>query len=292
MKYFIGLTSKSPYLISHQPTVPIPYKPLEICLTSKENILHVIPILTRWAICVSSTTETDFGRIHMEEFYDVDENHVDYRSNVDTSRPFRSVKEAVAVFGERFLVGEIYSSKKPFSFPEKETPFFSPSQKVDKESWSRHSSPSYGQNMTLSDTVKKLKAELEETKAELKLLKEKEFDTEVALATLNAELHESMSKLAQVDLVASSSTPVRGVGDVTTRDDQEEKREKRTSSQSLRQILNVGQNEGLFWGKKKGKKVVKKKPIIPLVGGLFSGKKGTSTSMYSSLHSSSHLHWK
>ncbi|XP_075477659.1 WEB family protein At1g75720-like [Primulina tabacum] len=216
----------------------------------------------------------------MEEFYNVDENLVDYRSNVDSSRPFRSVKEAVAVFGERFLVGEVYSSKKPFSFPEKEAPFFTPGQKVYEETWTRHSSPSYGQNMTLSDTVKKLEVELEETKAELKLLKEKESDTEVALAMLNAELHQSMSKLAPVDLV-------RGVGDVITRGDQEEKRERRTSSQSLRQILNVGQNEGLFWGKK----VVKKKPIIPFVGGLFSGKKRTSKSMYSSLHSSSHLHW-
>ncbi|XP_073026932.1 WEB family protein At3g51220-like [Primulina eburnea] len=220
----------------------------------------------------------------MEEFYDVDENHVDYRSNVDTSRPFRSVKEAVAVFGERSLVGlgEIYSSKQPFSFSERVTPIFSPSQNVCKESWS-----SYGQNISLSDTVKKLEAELEETKAELKLLKEKESDTEVALAMLNAELHESMSKLAQVDHLASSITPVRGAGDMITKDGQEEKRESRTSSQNLRQILNVGQSEGLFWGKK----VVKKKPIIPLVGGLFSGKKRPSTSMYTSLHSSSRLHW-
>ncbi|KZV48666.1 WEB family protein [Dorcoceras hygrometricum] len=227
----------------------------------------------------------------MEEFYDVDENHVDYRSNVDVSRPFRSVKEAVAVFGERIMVGEIYSSKQPFSFPEKETPIFSPSPHV---CLLKHSSSGRGQNdASLSDTVKKLEAELEETRAELKLLKEKESETEVALAVLNAELHESMLKLAQVDLAISGS-PVRGVGDTITRDDadQEEKRESRTStSQSLKQILSVAQNEGLFWGKKKGKKPVKKKPIIPLVGGLFSGKKGTSTRMYTSLHSSSHMHW-
>ncbi|KAL0422249.1 UNVERIFIED_CONTAM: hypothetical protein Slati_3247800 [Sesamum latifolium] len=140
---------------------------------------------------------------------------VDYRSNVDTSRPFRSVKEAVAVFGERFLAGEIYTPK-PFSFPRKETPFFAPSPVVEREPqhWSHSSSSPRGSSSSndtaLSDTVKKLEAELENTKAELKLLKERESETEVALASLNAEVHKNMSKLALAEAAVAARAAGRG----------------------------------------------------------------------------------
>ncbi|KAA8545479.1 hypothetical protein F0562_020263 [Nyssa sinensis] len=119
---------------------------------------------------------------------------IDYHSTVDTSRPFTSVKEAVAIFGERFLVGGIYSPK-PSPFPKQETSWkFSPSPKKMTKDDGDH---------TVAETLKKLEAELEETKTELKLLKERESETEVALASLNAELHKNMSKLAQAEATAA-----------------------------------------------------------------------------------------
>ncbi|GFQ01627.1 WEB family protein at1g75720 [Phtheirospermum japonicum] len=207
------------------------------------------------------------------------------RSTIDTSRPFRSVKEAVAVFGERFLVGEIYNPK-PFTFPKKETPFFSPSP-----SPMNSSIYSYETTTPLSETVKKLEAELEDTKNELKLLKERESETEVALASLNAEIHKNMSKLqaeAEVATAGRSGDVADGASMVIR--EEEKKRDaylKGTNSKKLAQILSIGEEEGLFVGRKKEKKVMKKKPIVPLVGSFFSRRKGASTA--SSLHSP--LHW-
>ncbi|KAI4296196.1 hypothetical protein L6164_036172 [Bauhinia variegata] len=180
---------------------------------------------------------------------------LDFSSTVDTSRPFSSVKEAVAIFGERFLAGEIYPPKPFMDITTKQdthSQMFSPSPMKPKEDNDNNNNKS-----AFSDTLKKLEAELEETKVELKLIKEREGETKVALATLNAELHKNISKLVQADQI---------------RDNNEEKKRDQLikDSQTLAQIMSLGENYGK-------RKVMKKKPIIPLVGDLFSKKKGSAT---------------
>lgn len=180
---------------------------------------------------------------------------VDYSSNVDTSRAFRSVKEAVEVFGERFLTGEIFlpSPKPPFTLPKQETPS-SKSTHSSQTSWKSCSSSQEIEEEPLSlhvKSLKKLESELEETKKELKLLKDRESETEVALASLNAELHKNMSKIAKAE-AAEKAAVLR-------------------SSPSLAPMINGGGGK-----KTKDKKVVKKKPIIPLLGDLFSKRRGKS----------------
>lgn len=198
----------------------------------------------------------------------------DFSSTVDTSRPFSSVKEAVAIFGERLLVGEIYSqSPKPYSETSSTAPYYSPSMSIKRESsWRSMSSPppispniksssKEEKNDTLFDTVKKLEAELEKTKEELKMLKERGSETEVALATLNAELHKNMSKLAQAEAAAAGKAAktvrfeiereinMNNIGEEN--EEEEEEKIKKRNSQTLAQIISLGENDHLFGRKKR-----------------------------------------
>ncbi|XP_039054884.1 uncharacterized protein LOC120197417 [Hibiscus syriacus] len=144
------------------------------------------------------------------------------RSNVDTSRPFRSVKED------------------------------------DRES----------DQQGVVDMLKKLEAELKETKAELRLLKERKTETEIALASLNAELHRSMSKLAQVEEAAAAAkrTPPQPATSTLRKTTLGFELMKRMGNQ-----MAVCEIKCLFEGKRK-MKLLKKKPIVPLVGNWISKK--------------------
>ncbi|KAI9195695.1 hypothetical protein LWI28_017237 [Acer negundo] len=216
----------------------------------------------------------------------------DYSSNVDTSRPFRSVKEAVAVFGKQLLVGEIYSPK-PFSYSPPRNKqeiitswkYYSPSQSPQLNPREDHVDQS-----EFSESLKKLEAELEETKMELKLLKKRESETEIALATLNAEFHKNMSKLAEAEAAAAKSVRMNASAEREIREERmrEMMMTRMESSPTLAQILSIGEND--FEGEKERKMTMakkKKKPIVPLVTDLFFfKKKGSSNTLENPLYAS------
>ncbi|KAK1440367.1 hypothetical protein QVD17_06192 [Tagetes erecta] len=189
---------------------------------------------------------------------------IDYSANVDSSRAFRSVKEAVEMFGERFLTGQIFlpSPKPPFTLPKQETPSWK-STESSQTSWKSCSPPreTVEPPMLLVNSLKKLETELEETKKELKLLKERESETKVILASLNAELHKNMLKIAKAEEDEKVAAPV----------------------------VNGG---GERW-KMVDKKVVKKKPIIPLLGDLFAkrNRNKLNVSDPNQVYASSKMHW-
>ncbi|KAI9121809.1 hypothetical protein K1719_007199 [Acacia pycnantha] len=260
---------------------------------------------------------------------------INFASTVDTSSAFRSVKEAIAVFGERILVSS------PLPSPAA-TSAITPTKPIKREnSWRFTSSPvtsttiteikgedckediiSYNydhhhhhhhqdddNNKGLLETLKKLEVELEETKKELKLLKERERETEVALATLNAELHKNMSKLAQAEAAAAGKAAAKTVrfderlndyrdlnddnnnGEIKREEEVVKKNKKK--KETLAQILSVGERSESYNylgnnGKMKERKMKNKKikPIIPLVVDLFSKKKGSPSSHHNPLYAS------
>lgn len=117
---------------------------------------------------------------------------------------------------------------------------------------------------------------------ELKLLKKRESETEIALATLNAELHKNMSKLAEAEAVAAKNAVVN--------EDEKKVRElmmmrmDSRSSQSLAQILSIG--DGNVNMEKK------KKPIVPIVTDFFCFKAKTgSRSLQNPLYASSRMYF-
>ncbi|KAK9129531.1 hypothetical protein Sjap_010018 [Stephania japonica] len=191
------------------------------------------------------------------------------RAEIDTRAPFQSVKEAVLLFGERVLAGEVYANK------------------------IREMRAENGNSGTRLGTVT---AELEETKHSLQKAKEEGMLMEYCLTNLKKELEQTKSELEQIkareleklkidsemeDLKfiehpiemedsAWSTTP-----DESGLDFQKKRYVKFASPPSLAKVMtpDEGAHQQVLERHPSLKKK-KKKPLIPLIAGLFSKKRG------------------
>ncbi|CAO2836472.1 unnamed protein product [Amaranthus hypochondriacus] len=250
-------------------------------------------------------------------------------STVDSSRPFPSVKQAVAIFGERVLLKQFHSpspskpplksengtSHNPSDSSAYEPPTPSPPTPTCSSTISSISSPlpvkqtaseirtspetqtpnndnnhNHGKIVHGNDLVmmlmvlKRLESELQETKMEVKLLKERESETEVALASLNAEFHKNMSKIAKIEAAQASKSAAKSVtlvDEIQSGIKENEERKKcevmvknsNVDSPTLAQILRITDYDSYFGDTNYIKKSMKKKPIIPLLTDLFIWRK-------------------
>lgn len=246
----------------------------------------------------------------------------DYRSNVDSSRPFRSVKEAVAIFGERLLAGEIAMPLAPqvtkppdsnvmspggetFDHLASDKPMREEEEEDQQQQQQQQEGEVDGDEEVLGNGLKKLEADLEEMKRELRILKERESETEIALAALNAELHRNMSRLARAEAVQAKVKAVATRSSSTLGAVHEYHPHDRiidtnpnffptiaqilsTAEDRKKKKKNKNKRQGYYGGVLTGP--MKEKPIVPLVGDLFSWMKKTSdSSFHNPLHSSPHL---
>ncbi|KAL2943132.1 Cytoplasmic dynein 2 heavy chain 1 [Bienertia sinuspersici] len=208
-------------------------------------------------------------------------------------------KEVVSAYHEPATPSPV-NRNKGVSAPQ--TPSISSSKEV--ESSPIHGNPNHGKTVHGNDLVmmlmilKRLESELEETKKELKLLKERESETEVALASLNAELHKNMSKIARAEATEAAKAAAKSGTllhdgnqemDSKSKDHQErngyhdEVMIKHVDSPTLAQILSITDYDCYFENSNKLKKKMKKKPIIPLLTDLLPWwKRSQSPSRYQS----------
>ncbi|XP_068646971.1 WEB family protein At1g75720-like [Aristolochia californica] len=195
------------------------------------------------------------------------------RAEIDTSAPFRSVKEAVALFGEKVLAGEVYANKL-------------------KEIQTTISENGHGQSMLGTIT-----AELEETRESLKKATEAGEQMASSLTSLKEELEQTKRELLQLKAKELEKLPVeteiedlKFVENAISLDinrqlpsegiEFERKRCVKFSSPPLAQAIDSAERDDIRLERHPSLKKKKKKPLIPLIGEFFSRKKATQEGVF------------
>jgi hypothetical protein len=132
-------------------------------------------------------------------------------------------------------------------------------------------------------SIRKLEAEVAETRQEVAQLRKRENEMEMAVASLNAQLHRGLSKLAEMeaDRAAAARRSIGGDTDVvsTLRSERWGGGDKLGASEylpSFSHALSLGEIDDAELMGSRRRKAQKVKPIVPLIGDiLFSKRKST-----------------
>ncbi|KAG6481625.1 WEB family protein At1g75720-like [Zingiber officinale] len=176
------------------------------------------------------------------------------RAEIDTSAPFRSVKEAILLFGEKVLAGEIYASRL--------NQFRATANRGEHE------------GARLSCVV----TELEEARRKLAKANEERSTLKCCLASLQAELEITRLELAQLKAEDGHERRIKDIGEVeveaestNSRAVEFQKRRRVAYPPAVREEQALLQRQSSVMQEEE-KKSKKWQQLFPLIAGLFAKK--------------------
>ncbi|KAE9603534.1 hypothetical protein Lalb_Chr11g0061941 [Lupinus albus] len=186
------------------------------------------------------------------------------KAEIDTRAPFRSVKEAVSLFGDKVLAGELYANANKLKQMQ------SGDVAAELEETRENLQRAKEESMLMAHCMSSLQEELQRTKEELQQLKERE--------TLNHHHHPLESEIEDVKFVENLTR----FESKSCRFNDEEFQKKRyvtfANPPSVSHVMlppHHGRGLEKLERHPSLRKKNKKKSLIPLIGAIFSRKKGS-----------------
>ncbi|XP_011083532.1 WEB family protein At1g75720 [Sesamum indicum] len=195
------------------------------------------------------------------------------KAEIDTSAPFRSVKEAVMLFGERVLAGELYANK----LKEMRDGMMDETETSELEQTKQSLRKAREESMQMAQYLSSLQQELQETKMELQRLKSGAFDRYAQLELEIEDLKFIEDYKERTEQVKKETTDHDHDHDSEGVEFQKKKYVTFANPPSVAQVLvpQPPPSEAVLQRHPSLRKK-KKKPLIPFIGGIFSKKRGSS----------------